>query len=320
MAADLPTVRDVLAAARRLDGVALRTPLLRSDALSEAAGTDVWLKREDQQRGGSFKLRGAYNAVASLSPADRARGIVTASAGNHGLGVAIAGRWTATPVVVYLPATAAETKRRRIARQGAEIRPVDGTYDDAQAMAERHAAECGARFVHAFSAPATVAGQGTVALEIVAELPAVAAFVVPVGGGGLVGGVGLVARALAPGARVLGAQSVETSAVAASLRAGRLVSPPMGATVCEGLSGDTDEAALRLARAVVDDVALVSEDAVRRAMRWLYEEEGVVAEGSAAVAVAAMREGAFGRLEGPVAVVVSGGNVDAARLAGVLGG
>lgn len=320
MASDLPTVRDVLAAAGRLRGHVLRTPLLRADALSEAAGTDVWLKREDQQRGGSFKVRGAHAAVSALSARERARGLVTASAGNHGVGVALAGRWTGTPVTVFLPETAAETKRRRIARQGAEIRPVAGTYDDAQAAAEAHAAETGACFVHAFSGRETVAGQGTVALEIVEELPDVSALVVPIGGGGLVGGVGLVARAMAPGARVLGAQSEETSAMHASLAAGRLVSPPMGATWCEGLSGDTDEPALRLAQAVVDGVALVSEDAVLRAMRWLYAEEGVVAEGSAAVAVAALLEGAFGRMDGPVAVVVSGGNVDAGRLAAALGG
>jgi threonine dehydratase len=312
-----PSMADVLAAARRLQGIVRRTPLERCDGLSD--GAEVFLKLEGMQRTGSFKLRGAYNRVATLAPEARARGLVTASAGNHGQGVALAARLLGARALVFVPASAPETKRRRIARLGAALVLVEGGYDEAHAAAEAHAAETGAAFVHAYSDPMTVAGQATVALEILQELPEVRTLVVPVGGGGLVNGTGIVARALAPGARVVGVQTHETGAMHASLAAGSLCCPPQGATLCEGLSGETDARSLEVARRVVDEVVLVSEDAVRRAMRWLFVEEGVVAEGSAAVAVAALLEGAIRNLAGPVAVILSGSNVDAARMAEVLG-
>ena len=320
LAFPFPALGDVMAAARRLRGVARRTPLERSAWLSAAAGTEVWLKLETQQRTGSFKLRGAYNAVASLPVEERARGLVTASAGNHGQGVALAAALTGARVLVFVPADAPEAKRRRIARWGAELRLVEGGYDDAHHAAEAWAAETGAPFINAFSDFAVVAGQGTVGVEIAEELPGVRTVVAPVGGGGLVGGIGIVMRALGGGVRVLGAQSEETRAMHDSLAAGRVVSPPYGPTLCEGLSGDVDERGLALASRVVDGIGLVSEAAVRRAMRLLYDEEGIVAEGSAAVAVAALLEGALRPVEGPAAVVLSGGNVDGARLASVLAG
>jgi threonine dehydratase len=312
-----PVMADVLAAARRLEGIVRRTPLERCDGLSGDA--EVFLKLEGMQRTGSFKLRGAYNRVATLPPEVRARGLVTASAGNHGQGVALAARLLGARALVFVPASAPETKRRRIARLGAELVLVEGGYDQAHAAAEAHAAETGAAFVHAYSDPMTVAGQATVALEVFQELPAVRTLVVPVGGGGLVNGTGIVARALASGARVVGVQTHETGAMHASLAAGSLCCPPQGETLCEGLSGETDARSLELARRVVDEVVLVSEDSVRRAMRWLFVEEGVVAEGSAAVAVAALLEGAVSGPRGPVAVILSGSNVDAARMASVLG-
>ncbi|HEY0020377.1 MAG TPA: threonine/serine dehydratase [Longimicrobium sp.] len=314
-----PALADVLVAARRLEGVARRTPLERSAWLSERAGTDVWLKLETLQRTGSFKLRGAYNAIASLSAEERARGLVTASAGNHGQGVALAAALLGARALVFVPSSAPEAKKRRIARHGAELREVQGGYDEAHHAAEAHAARTGATFVHAFSDPAVVAGQGTVGLEIVRDLPEVRTLVVPVGGGGIAGGIGIVARAMGSGIRVVGVQTEETAAMHASLAAGRLTSPPYGETLCEGLSGDVDARSLALAARVVDGVVLVTEAAVRHAMRRLFEEEGIVAEGSAAVGVAAVLEGAVERMAGPAAVVLTGGNVDGARLARVLG-
>ncbi|HEX6368642.1 MAG TPA: pyridoxal-phosphate dependent enzyme [Longimicrobium sp.] len=314
-----PTLADVLVAARRLQGVVRRTPLERSAWLSERAGADVWLKLETQQRTGSFKLRGAYNAVASLSGEDRARGLVTASAGNHGQGVALAASLAGlAPAVVFVPASAPEAKKRRIARYGAELREVRGAYDDAHHAARAHAARTGACFINAFSDPPVVAGQGTVGLEIVQDLPGVRTVVVPVGGGGISGGVGIVARAMGSGIRVIGVQTEATSAMHASLAAGRVVSPPYGATLCEGLEGDVDQPGLALATEVLDGVVLVTEAAVRRAMRRLFQEEGIVAEGSAAVGVAALLEGAIERIDGPAAVILTGGNVDGDRLAGIL--
>jgi threonine dehydratase len=313
-----PSLAEIYDAARRLRGVARHTPLERSMPLSEQAGREVYLKLENQQRTGSFKLRGAYNHVATLPGEVRGRGLVTASAGNHGQGVALVAKTRRLPARVYLPEGAPETKQRRIARFGAELRLVPGGYDDAHAAALRDAQETGAAFVPAWSDPMVVAGQGTVGLEILEDLPDVGAIIVPVGGGGLAGGIGLVARAMGSGIRLTGVQTDQTAAMHASLASGSLTCPPQGATLCEGLSGETDDYAFRLAREVIDDMALVTEDAVRRAMRWLYVEEGLVVEGSGAVGVAALLEGAVRLPEGPVAVVLTGGNVDAARLAAIL--
>jgi threonine dehydratase len=234
--------------------------------------------------------------------------------------VALAARLTGARAVVFVPAQAPETKRRRIARYGAELRLVDGGYDDAHHAAEAFAEETGRPFVNAFSHPEVVAGQGTVGLEILEDLPEVRTVVVPVGGGGISGGIGIVLRERVPGVRIVGVQTHETAAMYHSLAAGRLVSPPYGPTLCEGLSGDVDQPALDLARHALDEIVLVPEDAVRRAIRWLYVEEGVVAEGSAAVSVAALLEGAIDDLHGPVAAVLTGSNLDAARLASILAG
>jgi threonine dehydratase len=315
---DPPTISDIVSAAHRLRGVVRRTPLERSAALSEIAGCDVWLKMEGMQRTGSFKLRGSYNAVALLSAEERARGLVSASAGNHGMGLALAASLLGACATVFVPEDAPETKRRRIARYGAELRTVRGGYDDAHHAAEEHARSAGATFVNAYSDPDVVAGQGTVGLEVFEELPSVRTLLLPVGGGGLIGGVGLAARALGPDVRVVGVQSEETSAMHASLAAGRLTIPPMGPTLCEGLSGETDQRSLDLVRQVVDDVVLVSEAAVRRAIRWLYVEEGIVAEGSSATVAAALLEGVAANLAGPVAAVLTGSNIDAPRLAEIL--
>lgn len=315
---DAPSLAGVREAARRLAGIVRRTPLWRFDALSAISRADVHLKLEGLQRTGSFKVRGACTFILRLSAAERARGLVTASAGNHGLGVALAARLTGARATVFVPRDAPENKRRKIAGYGADLRLVEGGYDEAHAEAEAFAAGSGARFVHAFSDPAVVEGQGTVGLEIFEDLPAVRTIIVPLGGGGLIGGVGTVARAMDPSIRVVGVQTEETSAMHASLAAGHLVSPPYGPTLCEGLQGDTDEPALALARRVADEVVLVSEEAVRGAIRWLYLEEGLVAEGSAAVAVAALLEGAVSDPPGPVAAVLTGSNLDASRLAQIL--
>jgi threonine dehydratase len=279
---------------------------------------EVYLKLECRQRTGSFKFRGALNAMAMLSAGDRALGVVTASAGGHGLGVALAGKLLGARATIFVPENAPATKRDRIARNGAELRLVRGDYDDAHRIAERHAADTGLPYIHAFSDPHVVAGQGTVALEILEALPEVGTFVVPVGGGGLIGGMGIVARAMRPGLRVVGVQSTATPAMHASLAAGTLVSPPMGETLCDGLHGDTDGRSLALAREVVDRMELVDEAEIPRAIRRLYEEEGIVAEGAGAVGVAALHAGLLRDEPGPIVAVVTGSNIDGSRLAEIL--
>jgi threonine dehydratase len=195
---------------------------------------------------------------------------------------------------------------------------VEGGYDEAHHAAERHAGSAGIPYVHAFSDPAVVGGQGTVGLEILRDLPEVATLLVPVGGGGLVGGIGVALRQRSPGTRLIGVQSEATSAMHDSWKAGALRSPPVVATLCEGLSGDVDEVSLSLARRVMDDIVLVEESMVAEAIRRLFLDEGVVAEGSAAVCAAAVWNGLVAPSTGPTAIVITGGNLDPARLASLL--
>lgn len=314
-----PRLRDVLEARLRIRGHVRRTPLESSSPLTGAAGVPIHLKLECWQPTRSFKVRGAFNAIASLDPAMRARGIVTASAGNHGLAVALAARTLGIRAHIHLPASAPATKRERIRSLDALLHDGGADYDEAERRAAAHAERDGLTFVHAYSDPAVVAGQGTVGLEVLEELPGVREVVVPVGGGGLIGGIGIVIRAMSPGTRVIGVQSTETRAMYEALRAGRVIDVPVPPTLADGLAGATDERSLQLARHVVDDMVLVDETAIARAIRVLHQECGVVAEGSAAVVAAVVLEGTI-RLEGPAALIITGSNIDADRLASVLAG
>jgi threonine dehydratase len=304
----------------RLAGVARRTPLHESAWLTGRAGVPVHLKLECWQRTHSFKFRGAYNAVASLADAARRRGLVTASAGNHGQAVALAARLHGARATVFVPETAPETKQRRIRAHGAELRLVAGSYDDAAAMARSFADASGATLVHPFADPDVVAGQGTVGLEILEDLPDVAQVVVPVGGGGLLAGVGFaLAGHGGHGAAVLGVQSDATPAMHDAFEAGAVVRTPVVDTLCDGLAGETEAASFEWATQVTDGIRLVSEAAVAAAVRELFREEGVVAEGAGAVGVAAALGGLIPRA-GPTAILISGGNIDMQVLARILSG
>jgi threonine dehydratase len=301
----------------RLRGVTRRTPLVHSEWLSACTGVAVHLKLECWQITHSFKLRGAYNAVAALDASARARGLVTASAGNHGQALALAARLYDARATIFVPESAPRAKQTRIARYGAEVRPVAGSYDDAAEAAREFASERGATIIHSFNDPDVVAGQGTVGTEIVEELPQVRTVVVPIGGGGLAAGVGVALKsALGPRARVLGVQSTETVAMHAAFVAGSVVPTPVLPTLCDGLAGETEPESYERVREVVDSIHLVAEHSVAEAIRLLFQEEGVVAEGSGAVGVAAALEGL--PLEGPTAIVVSGGNIDRRALSRIL--
>src|SRR5688572_13477647 len=206
LAAIGPSLRDIYIARKRISTIARRTPLDRSLWLTELTGHDVYLKLECWQRTKSFKMRGAYNAIASLDQQARARGLVTASAGNHGQAVALAARELGAKAIIFVPATAPETKKARIRSFGAELRDEEPTYDHAQVAAQQFAQETGATFVHAFSDAAVVAGQGTVGIEIIEDLPHVRDVLVPVGGGGLIAGIGIALKSTSPELRVIGIQ------------------------------------------------------------------------------------------------------------------
>ena len=304
---------DVLAASRRIADLVRRTPLVHSMPLSEIAGGDVYLKLENEQITGSFKLRGAVNTIASL-PADvRARGIVASSAGNHGLGIAYAARHFKVPATIFVPRTAAQVKRDGIAAFGATLDATQPHYDAAMAAAMTFAEERGATFINPCFGNALIAGQGTVALEILSDVPDLATLVVNVGGGGLLAGCASIMRPLSPNTKIVGAQSVRTAAMARSMAAGRVVEIDDEPTIAEGLAGQIDEAGLEIGRHALDAIATVGEEQIGAAIAWLWSQHGARAEGAGAAGTAALLGGEILPLATPAAIIVSGGNIDASR-------
>lgn len=309
----LPTADDIMAAAHRLDGVIERTPLRHSPTLSASAGADIFLKCENLQRTGSFKLRGAYNALATLSAESRAAGIVASSAGNHGLGVALSARLLGVRARIFMPADAPRVKRDGIIALGAEVDQSQPHYDAAHDAAVAYGDAHGMTFVNPCAGRPLLAGQGTVAVEVLAELPAVCTVLVPVGGGGLVGGMGAFLRGMAPGVRVVGVQSEHTNAMALSLDAGHRVEIGYAPTLADGLAGQIDDEGLEIARFAIDEMCVVSEAQVADAVAWLAQVHDLRVEGSGAVGVAVLRAGLGREWRGPIAVVISGGNIDDGR-------
>ena len=304
---------DVLAASARISGLVRRTPLVRSVPLSELAGGDVYLKLENEQITGSFKLRGAVNSIAALPPDARERGVVVSSAGNHGLGIAYAARYFKIPATVFVPRTAPQVKRDGIAALGATLDTTQPHYDAAMAAALTFAEERGATFINPCFGAALIAGQGTVALEILSELPDMASLVVNVGGGGLLAGCASLVRPLLPDARIIGAQSTHTAAMARSMAAGRVVEIDDEPTIADGLAGQIDEAGLEIGRHALDEIATVTEEQIAKTIAWLWRNHGARVEGAGAAATAAVLHHAIASLPTPAAIIVSGGNIDATR-------
>lgn len=314
----LPGADEVRAAAARIAGHVQHTRLLPCAALSARVGGAVHLKLECEQDGGSFKLRGALHAVGALDAAARARGIVASSAGNHGIGVAMAAQRLGISATIFVPATAPEIKRRRITALGASVNDAAPSYDAAEDAAKAFAAHTGAMFVSPCTGRALLAGAGTVALEVHQQLPTLRSVLVCVGGGGLAGGMGGYLREAAPTVRIIGAQSERTNAMALALARGAAQDIPDLPTLADGLAGRVDEEMFAQGRAALDDIVVVTETAIADAMRFLHRTHGLRVEGSGAVGVAALLSGAFVPSAFPIAVTVSGGNVDAERLDRIL--
>ena len=300
----------VVEAAARIAPHVRRTPTERSPALSQLAGREVYLKLENLQRTGAFKIRGALNALTRLDAATRAAGVVTASAGNHGQGVAFAAQLVGAPATVVLPQGVPLAKLTAIQRSGAETVLADGGYDEAHAVALEIARERGRTYVHAFDDDDVIAGQGTVALELLEDADEIDTLVVPVGGGGLIAGIALAASERRPRLRIIGVQSDSASAFAESFRAGRVVERT-AATIADGISVRRPaDRTLAIVKKYVDDVITVSDQAIARAIVVLLERTKMLAEGAGAAGIAAVLE-ANGRVGGQrVGVVVSGGNID----------
>jgi threonine dehydratase len=303
---------DVLAAADRIRPLIKRTPLIRSKELSAMAGGDVYLKLENEQTTGSFKLRGALNVLATLSTDMRERGVVASSAGNHGLGVAYAAKHFGVGATIFVPSNAPKVKRDGIVALGATIDTSQPDYDAAMDAAKAFAAERGATFINPCLGEMLLAGQGTVALEILGEVPDLATLVVNVGGGGLLGGCATLVRAVAAKVRIVGAQSENTAAMSRSLAAGHLVEIESLPTLADGLAGQIDDEAFDIGRHGLDEMVVLSEAELGRAIVWLWEEEHQRVEGAGACGVGAVLSKRV-RLRTPAAIVVSGGNIDAAK-------
>ncbi|MTD43925.1 threonine ammonia-lyase [Conexibacter sp. W3-3-2] len=314
------TADDVRRARAAVGGVARHTPVLPSATLSETTGTEVVLKAESLQRTGAFKVRGALAKLAALGE-ECARGVVLGSAGNHAQGVAWAARERGVPCVVYMPAEASIQKSEGAAELGADVRLVGETVDDAVAAARTHAQEHGLAFVHPFDDPDIVAGQGTLGLELLEDLPDLGAVVVPIGGGGLCSGVAVAVKAARPDVQVIGVQVASCAPFPRSLAAGEpLPALRPASTLADGIAVKRPGAlTLELVGRWVDRVVVVPEDDVAEAMVLLMEKAKLVVEGAGAVGVAALTGGAFdpaaAGVRGTTCVVLSGGNVDAGTLA-----
>jgi threonine dehydratase len=314
--ADAVTVHDVEEAARLIAGAVRETPLLPAGELGRRVGARVVLKTENLQITGSFKLRGALNSIRRLPESALEAGVVAASAGNHAQAVACAARDVGAKAVLVMPEQAPLAKVAAVRQYGGEVRLVEGGFDEAGAAARRTAEEEGLNVVHAFDAPEVVAGQGTVGLEIAEGAPDVRLVVVPLGGGGLAGGIGLALAEKLPGARVVGVQAEACAPYIDSLAAHRPVGARSANTICDGIAvkrpGDFT---LPLVERYLDEVVTVTDDEVAQAMVLLLERTKLVVEGAGAVAVAALMHGRVKPpSEGEVCAVLSGGNVDASLL------
>ncbi|WP_421577281.1 hydroxyectoine utilization dehydratase EutB [Shinella sp. M31] len=307
------TIKDIEQAARRIDGRVLRTPFVPSAAFSKRLGVPVGLKLEHHQTTGSFKLRGATNAVLSLSPEQRARGVVAASTGNHGRALAHAAKAEGSVATICMSNLVPENKVAEIRRLGADVRIVGRSQDEAQLEVDRLVSENGLVMVPPFDDKAVVAGQGTLGLEIVEAMPDVATVLVPLSGGGLAAGVAAAVKGRLPKTRVIGLTMERGAAMKASLDAGRPVQVEEVASLADSLGGGIgldNAVTFAMCRALLDDVILLSEAEIAAGMRHAYAEEREVIEGAGAVGIAALLAGRLGRLDGPVAIVLSGRNVD----------
>lgn len=307
----MPTIQDVWRAQDVIRSHVYHTPLLPSRTLSAMTGATVYLKAENLQRAGSYKVRGATYKLSQLSERERARGVIAASAGNHAQGVAIAARTLGVACTIVMPATAPLAKITATESYGATVILAGATYNDAYERAKEIQAETGAIYIHAFDDPDIIAGQGTVGLEILADMPDVDAIVAPIGGGGLICGIATAVKALKPGVRVIGVEAAGAPGMRESLDAGHIVKVETVSTVADGIAVKAPgEYTFAITRSLVDDVVTVEDDDIIRTVLLLMERCKLVVEGAGAAGAAAMLSGAISLPGARTAVVLSGGNID----------
>lgn len=310
------TPDDVVAAGRRLAGVTHRTPVLTSATLDAATGAAIHMKAEPLQRGGAFKLRGAYNAIALLPEETRRRGVVTDSSGNHGQAVALAAQMFGIPAAVFMPDDAPELKVRATRSYGAEVRRYDRRREDRATLSAELAAARGATVILPVDDPHVMAGHGTAAMELLEDHGDLDILVVPVGGGGLMAGSATIARDRCPGIRVVGVEPADGDDTRRSLLAGRRVTIPAPDTIADGLRRTAPgEVTFPINQRLVDEIVTVDDDSIVEAMWLMFERCKVAVEPSGAVGLAAVTSGALDVAGRRVGVILSGGNVGARQFA-----
>jgi len=294
-----PGLPDIEAARARLDGVARATPFFRSETFSRLAGREVVLKAENLQRTGSFKIRGAFNRISTLGDAERAAGVVAASAGNHGQAVAWAAREAGIAATIFVPADAPMAKVDATRSYGAEVNLVGASFEEAVAAARKHVASTGATFVHAFEDAVVIAGQGTIGLEIAEQVPDPGTVLVPIGGGGLAAGIAIALRGAGSRARLVGVRAAREQ------------------TIADGIAvKHPGELASRILESELEEMLEVSDEEISEAIMLLAERTKLVVEGAGAVGIAALLAGRVDGV-GPVLALLSGGNIDATLLMSV---
>jgi threo-3-hydroxy-L-aspartate ammonia-lyase len=308
---------DVRAAAERLSGIAHRTPVLTSRTLDERTGATVFLKAENLQRGGAFKFRGAYTMISSLSPEQREAGVVAYSSGNHAQAVSLAARIVGTSATILMPADTPVAKLDATRGYGAEVVRYDRYTEDREALGAALAEERGLVFVPPYEHPLIMAGQGTSALELLEDEPDLDVLLVPVGGGGLIAGCATAAKAIRPGIRVIGVEPEAGDDTRRSIAAGERIRIPIPRTIADGQQADIPgELTFEVNRQVVDTIVTVSDAEIVDAMAFLFDRMKLVTEPSGASAAAALLAGHIPQAAGArVGVIISGGNVGAARFA-----
>jgi threonine dehydratase len=316
--ANPPKIRE---AYERIRGDIERTPLEYSEPLSRETGAKVFIKWECEQTTGSFKLRGALNKLRSLAPEDRAKGVVSASTGNHGLAISHASRLEGVALKLFLPETVAEIKKKRIEAMGIDVEVRGASCDRAEAIARDFAAKNGRVFVSPYNDWDIVFGAGTVGLEIAADAPAFDEVLVPVGGGGLIAGIAAFLRSARPGARIVGVEPETSAFMAASLAAGRLVEIDERPSIADAVAGGIEPGAITfpLCRDLVDAIETVPEPLIARAMALVYKRHGKIIEGAGALPFAALLHRAEAHRGRAVVAVVSGQNIARERFREVTG-
>lgn len=320
MSEDCVSLKMVQEAQARLAGVAQKTGLSFSNSVSKVAECKVFLKLENLQRTGSFKLRGAYNKVASLTPEEREKGVIAASAGNHAQGVALAASEYGCQSIICMPKHAPLTKVAATRGYGATVVLHGDFFDEAAAKAEELTKEHGYTFVHPFNDPLVIAGQGTISLEILEQLPDVDVIIAPIGGGGLIAGLAVAAKSVNPKIKIIGVQTAHMPSMKTSLEEGKITTVNGKPSLADGITVKTPGCnTYEICKKYVDDIVTVDETEIASAILWLIERVKTVAEGAGAVPVAALMNGKISGLHNKkVAALVSGGNIDVNNMTRVI--